>query len=103
MEVARVNQRINDIENNRPGTLINLKDLEDMGAIQNLNFVLNITTVFILSKAQHDPFVFYKACIYSLHTSVARLHETAGHRDSVQVNRTYPHIYNLLKPQDCIG
>ena len=33
MEVARVNQRINDIENNRPQDLINLKDLEDVGAI----------------------------------------------------------------------
>ena len=33
MEVTRVNQRVNDIENNRPQDLINLKDLEDVGAI----------------------------------------------------------------------
>ena len=33
MEVTRVNQRINDIENNRLQDLINLKDLEYVGAI----------------------------------------------------------------------
>ena len=33
MEVARVNQRINDIEHNRPDNLIKLKDLDDVGAV----------------------------------------------------------------------
>ena len=52
--------------------------------IKKLKFILNMTAVFILSKARHDTLVFYKAYICPLHTSVARLHETAGHRDSMQ-------------------